>query len=462
MTGEWLLERMEEWRDLTAIVWADTGCSYGELLERVERWHSELTRLGVSAGSVVVLDGEVSPNACGLLLALMSIDAIAVPLTRGVRAHRQSFAEIAEAQLIVEFDDDDGWTTTRTEHHVTNPLTGALIDRGRAGLVLFSSGSTGAHKAILHDFGQLIEKFRVSRQRKCTLTFLLFDHVGGIDTLFNTLSNGGSLITLRSRDPESVCSAIADHAVHTLPASPTFLALLLMSQAHRRHDMSSLMVIAYGTEPMPESTLARLAEELPTVTLVQTYGMSELGVLRSRSKESGSLWMQFTGDGFEVKVVDGMLWVRTPTAMLGYLNAPDLIAADGWMNTEDAVEVDGEYLRILGRSTDLINVGGQKVYPAEVESVLARLANVKTVAVYGEANAVMGQIVAARVTLIDPEDIHDFKRRMRAFAREHLAQYKVPVRVELTDDDQFNARFKKMRRPSIVHGSGKEAADGQR
>jgi long-chain acyl-CoA synthetase len=233
--------------------------------------------------------------------------------------------------------------------------------------------------------------------------------------------------------------------VHTLPTSPTFLNLLLMSGAAEQHDLSSLKVIAYGTEPMPESTLKALHEVLPDVSLVQTYGMSELGVLRSRSRDSQSLWLKFTGEGFEIKIIDNILWVRAKTAMMGYLNAPDLFDADGWLNTQDAVEVDGEYLRILGRATDLINVGGQKVYPAEVENVLLQLDNVEDVAVFGKAQPMMGQVVAARFKLRSPEAMDVFKRRMMAFCRERLANYQIPRAVEFSDSDQFGARFKKMR-----------------
>jgi acyl-CoA synthetase (AMP-forming)/AMP-acid ligase II len=441
---------MAERRDDPAIVWNDRTYSYGDLLAQIAGWRDELARRGVGAGSVVLIDGGFSPGACGLLLALIEAGAVAVPLTPQVRVHRARFEEIAEVQLAVDFGDDDSWTIARHSRQVTNELTQKLIARGHPGLVIFSSGSTGNHKAVLHDFAALLEKFRKPRQRKCTLTFLLFDHIGGIDTLMNTLSSGGTVATVAAREPELVCRAIERHKVHTLPTSPTFLNLLLLSEAYKGHDLSSLQVIAYGTEPMPESTLQRLREVFPQVSLVQTYGMSELGVLRSRSKDSGSLWITFSGDGFETKIVDGILWVRTPTAMLGYLNAPDLFDAEGWLNTQDAVEVDGEYLRILGRASDLINVGGQKVYPAEVEDVLMQMENVADVAVFGERNALTGQIVAARFNLRETEDLGEFKRRLRAFCKGRLAPYKIPLRVEITDREQFGARFKKMRRAEAL------------
>lgn len=450
MTTEWLLERMQPWRDQPAIVWADRTCTYGDLLDRVEQWQAEIQRRGIRAGAVVLIEGGFSPNACALLLALIECGAIVVPLTRLLRVHRAKFEAIAEVQFAFDFADDDAWSFQAYDRVVSNGLTRALIERGHPGLVIFSSGSTGNHKAVLHDFAGLLEKFRKPRQRKTTLTFLLFDHIGGIDTLFNALSSGGTIVSPASREPDVICRMIAQHRVHTLPTSPTFLNLLLISEAYRNHDLSSLQVIAYGSEPMPAATLERLREVLPHVSLVQTYGLSELGVLRSRSKDSGSLWIKFSGEGFETKIVDGVLWVRTPTAMLGYLNAPDLFDAEGWLNTQDAVEVDGEYLHILGRASDLINVGGQKVYPAEVENVLLTMPNVLDVTVYGEANPLTGQIVAARISLREPQDLASFKREIRAFCRDKLATYKVPVRIEIITRNHYGARFKKMRRAEAL------------
>jgi long-chain acyl-CoA synthetase len=399
----------------------------------------------VSPASVVALEGSFSPQACAAFLALLRLGATVVPLTTLMRAHREKFLEIAEVSHLVEFGEEDAFTESRFERQVTNPVMAKLKERGHPGLVIFSSGSTGAPKAILHDLSTILEKFHKVRQKKTTLTFLLFDHIGGIDTMLNTFASGGAVVTVPNRTPEVVAKAIEEHKVHTLPTSPTFLNLFLISGVWEQRDLSSLKVIAYGTEPMPESTLKRLNEVFPGVALVQTYGMSELGVLRSRSKDSTSLWIKFTGEGFQTKIKDGVLWVKAQTAMIGYLNAPDLFDDEGWLNTQDAVEVDGEYLRILGRASDLINVGGQKVYPAEVENFLLQLENVQDVAVFGKPHPMMGQIVAARFNLLSPEPLDEFKRRMNAFCRGKLANYQIPRLVELTDDKQFGARFKKMR-----------------
>ncbi len=445
----WLFERLDGFGDETALVHRDRRISYRALSEQIRHWDAELAQRAIGPGSVVILEGSVSAGAVGLLLALIRRGAIAVPLTPTAPVTREVIAQIAEASWHITFSDAlDGAENVSIEgaaRVVTTPILQRLIAARHPGLVLFSSGSTGMPKGVVHDCVALLEKFVRPGRRKTTLSFLLFDHIGGVDTLFNTLSSGGTLVTTATREPDTICAAIAAHRVHTLPTSPTFLNLLLLSGAHERHDLSSLRLIAYGSEAMPAPLLARLNQALPQAALTQTYGLSELGVLRTRSRE-GTLWVQFTKEGYETQVRDGVLWVRTPTSMLGYLNAPDKFDADGWFCTEDAVEVDGDYLRILGRTSELINVGGRKVYPAEVEAVLMELPDVRDVAVFGHANPLTGQIVAARFNLAVAEPLDDFKRRMRRFCKDRLPSYKIPVRVEFTDQNQFGARLKKVRR----------------
>lgn len=445
MNIDWFFERLRSWGDQPALVAREQRVGYADLLTASAAWGERLGARGVAAGSVLAIEGSFSLNACGVFLAAMRLGAVIVPLTPLMRAHREKFLGIAEVSLLIELAEDDSFTLHDVDARVTNPLTLKLIERGHPGLVIFSSGSTGEPKAILHDLASILGKFQKVRQQKATLTFLLFDHIGGIDTMLNTFGSGGCVVTVAERTPELVAKAIEEHRVHTLPASPTFLNLFLMSGVWQNRDLSSLKVIAYGTEPMPQSTLERLHEVFPDVSLVQTYGMSELGVLRSRSRDSTSLWLKFSGEGFATKIVDGILWVKADSAMLGYLNAPDLFDADGWLNTQDAVEVDGEYLRILGRKSDLINVGGQKVYPAEVENLLLQMDNVAEVAVFGKPHPMMGQIVAARFNLKQPEPLDLFKRRMNAFARERMAKFQIPMFVEIAEAGQFGARFKKLR-----------------
>ena len=230
-----------------------------------------------------------------------------------------------------------------------------------------------------------------------------------------------------------------------VPTSPTFINLLLLSEAYKRYDLSSLQLVTYGTEVMPESTLKRFHELFPDVGLLQTYGLTEVGALRTKSKSSDSLWLKVGGEGYETRVVDGMLEVRAKSAMLGYLNAESPFTEDGWLDTGDAVEIDGEYIRILGRKSEVINVGGEKVYPAEVENIIQEMDNVAEVTVYAEKNAIVGNIVCAMVSLLNEEESDILASRLKKYCRDRMDNYKVPVRITVVNEKQHNERFKKVR-----------------
>ena len=443
---DFLLDVFNKNQEKDAIVWRDNAYSYGWLLATVKDWLSYLETQTVRPGSVVAVEADFSPNAVALMLALVERGCIIVPLTGAVEAKKPEFRQVAQVEVIIGVGRDDSVSFSKTPMHVDHELLRRLKKSGRPGLIVFSSGSTGKSKAALHEFLPLLEKFKVPRHSYRFLTFLLFDHLGGINTLLYTLSNAGCVITVQERSPDAICAAIEKHKVEVLPTSPTFINLLLLSEAYSRHDLSSLRLVTYGTEVMPESTLRQFHELFPSIRLQQTYGLSEIGVLRSKSKSSDSLWVKIGGEGFETRVVDGMLEIKAKSAMLGYLNAPSPFTEDGWLKTGDVVEVDGEYIRILGRKSEIINVGGEKVHPAEVESVLQLMEGVEDVAVSARPSAITGQMVVARVKINTGESLSDFRKRLRAFCKDKLANYKIPQKVVLVDNMMYGERFKKARR----------------
>jgi len=442
---QWLLDRMRTYLGREAIIWRDRAFAYDYLLDKKDFWARNLDENKVANGEVVIMEGDYSPSICALLIALIENRNIVVPLTSASLANREAFIKIAQGQRLYRFDSDDNFTFSDLGIKVTHPLIKGLKSENSPGLVLFSSGSTGEPKAALHSFDKLLGKYKVIRPALRTITFLLLDHIGGINTMFHTLSNGGCIITVENRSPEYICQTMEKHKVELLPTSPTFLNLLLLSEQYKNFDMSSLQVISYGTEVMPEATLSKVHEVFPNVRLLQTYGLSELGILRSKSKDSGSLWVKVGGEGYQTKVVNGILYIKADLAMLGYLNAPSPFDEEGWFNTEDEVEVDGEYIRIKGRKSDIINVGGQKVYPAEVESVLLEMENITDAIVSGERNPIMGNIVVTTVNLEHEEDIKSLTKRIKSYCKDRLAPYQIPVKVKIAETQQFGERYKRRR-----------------
>lgn len=445
-----LIERFLEFGDREAIVWRDQSTTYDELHRQIGSWCEQLDLLGVRPGESVAVCGDYSPATTALLLALACRRCIVVPLAVAAGGAQDDWLRIAEVTVWIRFDGDQPVVVRRHDPSTAHPLLARLRRDGHAGLVLFSSGSTGTCKAILLDFDLLLKKMEDRAKAHRTLVFLVFGHIGGINTVMRTLAGGGTLVMMDSRQPAEVCAVIERHRVDLLPTTPTFLALLLMSGSYRDYNLESLRLITYGTESMPASTLHSLREVLPDVVLKQTYGMSELGILPTRSKSSESLYMKVGGDGFEVRVVDNVLWIRADTAMLGYLNAPSPFSEDGWFNTGDAVEADGDYLRILGRASELINVGGEKVYPAEVESVLLEIPNIGDALVFAGESPVTGNVVCARVTVTEPEDEAELRRRIKRYCRARLAPFKVPVTIEVSSSALHGSRYKKTRTAAVL------------
>ncbi len=445
MSIDFMINVFKKNREKDAIVWNDKVYSYEWLLGRLDYWKEMIKARNIGAGRVTILEGDFSPNSVALFLALIEEGCILVPLTSSVNSKKPEFIEIAQGEVSITIKANDQVEILNLPNSANHELYDELRQLSHPGLVLFSSGSTGKSKAAVHDMVVMLEKFKVPRHSLRGITFLLYDHIGGVNTLLYTLSNAGCIVTVQDRSPDTVLNAVEKHKVELLPTSPTFINLILLSEAYKRYKIDTLKTVTYGTEPMPESTLKRFHELFPRIQLQQTYGLSEVGILRSKSKSSDSLWVKVGGEGFETRVVDGILQIKAKSAMLGYLNAPSPFTGDGWFNTGDAVKVDGEYIKILGRKSEIINVGGEKVYPGEVEDVIQEIENVAEVTVYAEKNPIMGHIVCAKVNLLNSEDPKEFTKRLKRYCSERLQNYKVPIKVAVVNERQHSDRFKKIR-----------------
>ena len=441
-----LAERLAQDSQLPAIYWRYQSCTTGDILRMVESQMGHAVDWGIEPGDVVVLKGDYSPEAISILLALIARKALVVPLLPSTIESHPQLVEIADPHHIIDCREPGNIQATQRSVQSNHQLYSMVRDRGASGLVLFTSGSTGEPKGVVHDFGRLLTKFHVTRGRLVSLNFLLFDHWGGLNTLLHCLSNLSPLVLPESRTPEHICELIERHRVELLPATPSFLNMLLISHAYENRDLTSLKLITYGAEPMPDATLRGLRRAFPEVETRQTYGLIELGVLRTKSRSNDSLWVKMGGEGYDLRVIDGLLQIKAESAMLGYLNAPSPFTDDGYFMTGDRVEVDGEFMRVLGRESELINVGGDKVYPAEVETAALECDIVDDVVVYGEAHPIIGQIVCADVRLSQELDEKSARAQIKSHCRERLSGFKVPVKINFLADRLHGDRFKRVRR----------------
>ncbi|MFY9084698.1 ANL family adenylate-forming protein [Aliarcobacter cryaerophilus] len=439
-----ILDKFKSFNSKNAIVFEDRIYSYKEFIKQIKDYKNILDKHNISSKVVVIL-GDYSFYNLALFFALYENKNIIVPITSNIKKVQDDFIKESFCQTIIKTDEKNlliqNLKTTFSHNMIDN-----LREKNSSGLILFSSGSTGKPKAMIHNLDTLIGSFKDKKEKSMNmLVFLMFDHIGGLNTVFNALSMGTCLIIPKIKDAKTICEVIEKYKIMVLPSSPTFLNLILISEEYKNYDLSSLRMITYGTETMPQSLLLKLKATFPKVKFLQTFGTSETGISTTSSKSSNSLFMKLEDINGEYKIVDNELWLRSKTQVLGYLNASmDSFTSDGWFKTGDLVEVDGAYIKIIGRAKEVINVGGQKVLPAEVESIILEIEEISDCMVYGEQNAITGQTVVCDVVL--KYEVENIKKRVRVFCKDRLDTYKIPTNVNVVDKTNFSDRFKKIRR----------------
>ena len=191
---------------------------------------------------------------------------------------------------------------------------------------------------------------------------------------------------------------------------------------------------------MDQITLDALCELLPEIDFRQTFGMSELGIVRVKSESRNSLFMRVGGEGVETRIVDKVLEIRSKTRMLGYLNAESPFDNDGWYNTGDLVEERDGFYRILGRTNEVINVGGLKFMPSEVERIALQFQGIALAKAKGKNNPITGQHVELIVEPLKGAVLN--KLEFQAFLRKTLPKHMCPQKLVLSDI-AISHRFKK-------------------
>jgi len=376
---------------------------------------------GVKSGDVVAIIGDFNTLTIQIMLRVIDIGGIIVPLTSSTEKEHEYFFQSALVDIIIK----DG-VVNRRVHADSHNLINRLRNLNHGGLILFSTGTTGRPKAILHDLSKFLFRFKTPRPTYRTLNFLLFDHIGGINTLFHTLFNKGVVIAPEERTVESVLDSCRRYDIELLPTTPTFLRMMLISGNYLELIPECLKVITYGTERMDQPTLDGLCNELPKVDFRQTYGMSELGILRIKSKARNSLYMKIGGEGVETRVVNNTLQIRSSNRMLGYLNAASPFDTEGWYETNDIVEVyEGAY-KIVGRVSEVINVGGLKFMASEVERVALMYSGVRHVKATSKPNPISGEHVEL---VVDGDESIVDKILYIKFLKEFLPSHMVPRRI---------------------------------
>jgi len=433
------------WPRKAALAWDGGSLTWEELDHRAGGFGRSLAERGVNPGDRIALS---VPNRWSFAVALwggLKAGATVAPLNplltpderAGILAH-------LGPKLVVDTvgADQAEWPCV------------AVADT--PALILYTSGSTGQPKGAVLSHAALAFSSRswagpvmalIPEDR--VLGVLPLSHSYGLNgALLAPLSAGVTLVLLERFSPAEVLGAIARHRVTVFPGVATMFRRLLDWPALARADLSSLRVALSGAAPCPWE-LAEEWRKRTGVRILRGYGMTEL--FRPISYLAGDAMdlpdaIGRPVPGVEVRAVDeagrplppgevGELWIKSPAAMDGYLDAPEetrAVLGGGWFKTGDLVSLSPDgFVRIVGRKRELILRGGYSVFPAEVETALLTHPAVAEAAVIGVAHAELGEEVIAFATLRPGSTVRS--EELIAHCKERLAAYKYPRRIVIVD-----------------------------
>jgi acyl-coenzyme A synthetase/AMP-(fatty) acid ligase len=314
------------------------------------------------------------------------------------------------------------------------------LERQPTEWVLFTSGTTGIPKMVVHSLAGLSGAIKPGGVRDSSLvwgTFYDIRRYGGLQIFLRALHDGGSLILSDAKEPVGdFLARLGRHGVTHMSGTPSHWRRALMSPCAR--EISPHYVRLSG-EIADQAILDNLAAFYTAARIGHAYASTEAGVgfdVNDGREGFPTSLIGAPGD-VQMKVVDGSLRIRSPRAACGYVgaDAPALADPDGFVDTGDMLERLGDRYHFAGRKGGIINVGGQKVHPEEVEGVINRHPQVRMSLVRSRKSPITGAVVAAEVVLREEAgaDATDLSGALRSeildLCRARLAQYKVPVTI---------------------------------
>jgi HIP---CoA ligase len=479
-----LRDAAERFGDHPAYVQDDQTLSYAGLLDRVAATATAYADAGVGAGDRVVLWGPNSIDWAVAALAVSYAGGVLVPVNSRYVGHevadvvertgaalvvihdgflgRDQIQELADAGITDRVVTLDSATNGRTT--VPDVAQSPLPEVGSDDVadILFTSGTTGRYKGAMSAHRQTIGVARAwaelggVRQDDRYLVVNPFFHSFGYKIgIVVGLLTGATLYPVATFDVDATMRLIESARITVFPGAPTLYQSLLNAPGRAERDLSSLRLAVTGAAVVPVVLIEKMRDELAIDQVVTAFGLTEAVVVTMcREGDSAETVATTNGraiPGMEARIDDnGELLVRGEYVMLGYLDDPeatsDAIDQDGWLHTGDVGSLDEQgNLKITDRLKDMYISGGFNVYPAEVEQALARLDGVADVAVVGVPDERMGEVGRAYVVgSVSPEAVI-------AYAKEKLANFKVPRQVELVESLPRNLSGKVLK-TELRHG----------
>lgn len=282
---------------------------------------------------------------------------------------------------------------------------------------LFTSGTTGLPKKVTHTFQSLTRFLKVSAKHKESVWGFAYNptHIAGLQVFFQALMNQNTIVRLFGLDREQLFSEIENNQITNISATPTFYRLLLPAKG----SYISLLRITSGGEKFDEHTVSQLTSMFPNARITNVYASTEAGTLFASSGNDFTIKSEFR---HLIKTVDNELFLHH--SLMG--DSSSIVLVDGWYPTGDLITVVSEepfIFNFTSRKNEMINVGGYKVNPSEVEDAIRLYSGVKDVCVYSKANRILGNIVCCDIVTTG-ETLSE--KQIREFLQEKLQEFKIP------------------------------------
>ena len=274
-------------------------------------------------------------------------------------------------------------------------------------VTILTSGTTGIPKAATHSWRTLSRPVRRNVRYAGTRWFSAYplNLYAGQQVFLQAFLNWATLVIPDTQDPERLARLLRDTRVDYASGTPSFWRQLLLFGSGDVLKACRLRQVTLGGEAVTQEVLDQLKRVFPLARIVHIYASTEHGRVFSVTDGKAGFPARYLEtppeEGIELKVSDGELWVRSNNAMIGYDRHSGLGWDPGsWSCTGDLVEIRGDRAVFAGRNTDFINVGGHKVFPYDVESLLRGVAGVGDVKVYPYQSSIVGQVVATDIVLL--------------------------------------------------------------
>lgn len=437
--------------------------TYSELWDRSSRVAGGLKQLGTDRGDRVAIRLANGLDWCVAFFGTLMAGAVAVPVNT-------RFSE-SEVEYVVTDSGSEFSFLPGQPLPLGDPIVVGDLTKADLAAIFYTSGTTGFPKGAMTTHENFLSNTETCRRVvklpddgsvRNLVSVPLFHVTGCNSQLLPTCEHGDTLVIMPAFEVQAFLRAIRDERINLLTSVPAVYWLAINQSNFGELDTSNIGWVSYGGAPIAPELVARIMEAFPNARVGNGFGLTETSSVATFLPHEFAHQRPETV-GFAAPVVDldlfeqdkttgaGELLVRGPNVVSGYWNKPEATAetfVDGWLHTGDMARIDEQgFVQIVDRKKDMICRGGENVYCVEVENALAAHPAVFEVAVIGVPDDMMGEKVGAVIVprpgqKVDVDDLV-------AFARDHLADFKVPQYVAIRTEPMPRNPGGKMLKPVL-------------